>query len=1199
MASSWLDPAVILKLQENIDSTNIDIPQGLFGTDIETTDIETTDIETTDIGMNSNIIPEEDNRSEFAKGLVRGWNNMQALTGDSLQVAGELLGKEELAKYGAGVSAKNRLEAANVGAAEVGRVEDVSFKNLSSFVSNSIGEALPSFVPALSGAAALNVAVDLINPLKKVMLGIKYGKLAVTALGAYLPSAFLGTGEAASEQKDMAGTTATPDPMQALFTGLKAGALDALTVIPIVKAFKMKGGTVAGPEEIAELFGVTKKIAKKVIDSVPGILKSAGTAAVVEGPTELAQEALFITDAAKATDTFVDPKEFKSRLLNSFVQGTIGGSAIGGGARVVGNLVNGETVDDRLKINDIEAGTVIQFPNFETFQKEVTPEMEKTIIERYGAVYKNGIKNKEDFLDLQNAEIEHIVDKPLHESMQEIYSKGGKPIFSNYYGKGPSLIRYEIPGETKVQTLPVETTRLQKMKKGISEIGGVLVDKTFGKSIGIIAELGKYSPTAKRLVRNFSYQDDPIGRTEIQEADITEKIMLRTAQFSKKGQKAVDKVSKFIRAPFTAKISAETNLDAVRNLENPAGYTGSAQGKILGRAFAEQFKDLHTYQADARYTEGPNKGEKIGFNAGEITNYYPRFLIQQKIQNEIKNKAPGEIEPFRQILFEGGMTPEQAEAAIQNILTSETGLINDPTDLRDSDERITGPRKAANLESERKLKNIPIEKLAPYINMNLIDVAAKYRDQVVPRVELAAMFGKNNEILNADLKTIDAQVFRKRGTPLTKTESRRLIDVSKALEKKYKSIENPLLRKLNAGLITFGYVITLPFATISSLSEPFLVLSRGGADAKVIAKSLISGVKGIIRNTFPRFPRDEFDNAVSDIGIGMDAATTERLSAAFGGGQETNKFTEQFFRLNFLAQFTRWNRLLAAAAGRNLITGHAQFLSKTMVQKGVNDVDDLPKSGRFKKYQEQLRELGIDPQDAVDYVNTVAFKKNDKEALEQTPFFQKQIRTGSLRYVNEVVMNPRATTRPMWMSNPHLAIFAQLKGFQVTFSNTVLKRWYNEMFRSGFYNGMENGAKYAAVGAVMVVAAALGNEFREYLQYGLNGNKRYNKETDLEKLFRAIERTGFLGPIQFLLDSARAERFGSGPVEALMGPIVSRLVSYLEGVADYMTKGEKEKLVRELVKTIPILGSVPQIRDRLYEALGVESTFGQKQGQLN
>ena len=156
-------------------------------------------------------------------------------------------------------------------------------------------------------------------------------------------------------------------------------------------------------------------------------------------------------------------------------------------------------------------------------------------------------------------------------------------------------------------------------------------------------------------------------------------------------------------------------------------------------------------------------------------------------------------------------------------------------------------------------------------------------------------------------------------------------------------------------------------------------------------------------------------------------------------------------------------------------------------------------------------------------------------------------------------MNPRAASRPMWMSDPHLAIFGQLKGFQIAFSNTVLKRWYNEMFRSGFYNGMENGAKYAAVGALMVVAAALGNELREFIQYGPEGNKRY---------------------------------------EALMGPIVTRLVSYLEGVADLMSKGEKEKLIRELVKSIPVLGSTPLIRNRLYEALGVESTFGQKKSDF-
>ena len=61
-----------------------------------------------------------------------------------------------------------------------------------------------------------------------------------------------------------------------------------------------------------------------------------------------------------------------------------------------------------------------------------------------------------------------------------------------------------------------------------------------------------------------------------------------------------------------------------------------------------------------------------------------------------------------------------------------------------------------------------------------------------------------------------------------------------------------------------------------------------------------------------------------------------------------------------------------------------------------------------------------------------------------------------------------------------------------------------------------------------------------------------------------------------------------------MGPVVTRLVSYLEGIADLMTQGEKEKILREIIKSIPIVASNPAIRDRFYEALGVESTFGKK-----
>ena len=1173
-----IDLSNILNTEESEQATGIDLSNILVGTDTDDQSFALDD---------TLIVPESGGGSEFVKGLRRGFNNMQALTGDAIQVAGELLGKEGLEKYGAGVSAKNRLEAANVGAPIVPRVEDVKVGNLSSFVSNSIGEALPSFIPALTGAAGLNVALNFIPYVGPALKLIKGGKLAVSALGAYLPSSFLSTGEGASEQKQMAGTTSTPDPMQALFTGLKAGALDALTVIPIIKAFKMKGGTVSGPREIEQLFGVTKDVAKKIISSVPGIIRSGTTAAIIEGPTEAAQESIFIKDAEKVTGQKMNKEEYESRLLNAFVQGTIGGGAIGTGARVAGNLINNETVDERIKINDLDEGTVVKYPDFKTFQKEGKPEDKQMIMERYKAVFPDGINNKTDFLKLQTAEMEHIVDKPLHKTMREIYAKGGKPFAANYYGKGAEFVRYDMPGREFSQTELVDTGRFFKLKKGAKEVGGIILDKTIGKSIGAIADLSRYSPTLTKVIQDFEYFDDPVAKTIAQDASLSEAITLKTGEFDRITRKAEQQASKFFRAPFTSKVTPKINSEVYSYITNPAGYQGSAKGKALGKAYAKEFQAIYDYAKEAKFERGGTgfEGTNIPFDPGFIENYFPIMLHYKKFQSSRAFR-----EQFKTVLKNNVV--QDPDGTIQAIIGND-GLTNLSETVG-----MDPAKKAGNLEYERKLKEIPFDQLAPFINTNTFDVLRKYRDSIVRRVEYAKRFGMNNEILQARIKEGGAEVERKRGEPLTETEKNRFFDLGRAMQKQYKPIDSAIGRKINSALITYGYILTLPFATISSISEPFLVLSRGGAGPKVILKSIFSGVKGIFRSTFPRFPRDEYDNAVMDIGIGMDAATTERLTAAFGGGQETNRFTEKFFRLNFLSQFTRWNRLLAAAAGRNMIMSHARFLSKAMEQKGVTNVNELANTGRFKKYQEQLRELGIEPQLAVDFMRSDAVRKNNKKVYEQDAFYQNQIRLGSLRYVNEVVMNPRAASRPMWMSDPHLAIFGQLKGFQIAFSNTVLKRWYNEMFRSGFYNGMENGAKYAAVGALMVVAAALGNELREFIQYGPEGNKRYKDESEEKKLFRALERTGFLGPLQFLLDSARAEKFGSGPVEALMGPIVTRLVSYLEGVADLMSKGEKEKLIRELVKSIPVLGSTPLIRNRLYEALGVESTFGQKKSDF-
>jgi hypothetical protein len=1143
--------------------------------------------------------------SEFSRGLQRGWNNIQALTGDAIEAYGEFFELPDAIAYGRGVSAKNRLEAAQVGAPRIPtfaqlKEEGMDFNNLSSFTAKTMGEALPSFVPSLGGATTFNLLSNFIPYLRAV----KYGKMAVTGLGYYIPSQILGTGEAAAEQKRLAGTEDIPDAEQAIMTGVKTGAFDIATLVPILRAFKLKGGKIKSPKEIEQVFDVKPSVAIRAAKAVPGIVATGVATGVIEGITEQEQERQFMLDAEKVTGVDIPEEEFQERLLESLVQGSIGGGGIGILAGTTGAVLPNRTGDTGLKLNDVQEGTVIKYSSFQEFQNEQkrNPELYKDEQDRiktnYGVIYPDGITNKKDFMRLRNAEINQIVDKPARATLEEIYEKGGRPTNINYYGRGDEFIKYNVldkkSGELVSRMEPLDVGRLTRYKKNIEEVGRVIRDKTVGKSVSMLDDLAKRSKTADQMRRYFSYYDDGSGTKTKQEADISESILLNMGKYSGKFQKAIDLISRSIRVPgFMGKVSPKTNQQLYLALSDPSAVV-PPKVRQAANLMREAFDDLFNYVKKAEFVDGKtlNGSRNVGFTPGKVNNYFPIMLNYKKFLSDSTFR-----QRFRDLLASKGWT--DPDATIRNII-DDKGLTN----LHDMSGKIIPTKKAGVIEEPRTLKDLTAEELAPFTNTNVIDVFQKYRDGVIRRVEYARRFGKENELMREMMAKIEQESAAK-GLPMTEAEKQRMFDIGKALQKQYKPIQNDFLRKLNAALITYGYVLTLPFATISSFSEPFLVLSRGGTGPKVILKSLFSGLKGVIRSVFPRFPRDEFDKAVSDIGLGLEASVIERQADAFGGGQDTNRFTEYFFRLNFLSQFTRWNRMLANASARQMVFSHAGFLSDNMERRRLTDVSQLPNTGRFKTYTEQLTELGVNPQDAVNFVRSDAFKKKTinpetgELLYKDTDFYQDQVRLAGVRYVNEVVMNPRATTRPIWMSDPKLAIFAQLKGFQVAFSNTVIKRWARLMDPrgdGGFYGAMENGSRYAAVGAIMVVAAALGNELRDTIKYGLGGNPRYKDESEFDRLKRAFERTGFLGPLQFLIDAARAEKYGSGPVEALMGPITTRLVSYLEGISDMLTKDEKTKIIRELVKTVPIISAVPAVRDRVYEALGVESTFGQGDG---
>jgi hypothetical protein len=230
-------------------------------------------------------IPSE--QSEFSKGLERSFNNVQAITGDSIAVIGELLNSDNLVGYGKSVSLKNRLEAAAVGAPEVGKIEDVTNANdIAPWVANQVGQAIPSLFPGVSAAIATRLGMGLVgfSPVGFV------GRFGLPAVSAYLTSAFLGTGEAARAQKELAGNENYSDAEQALKTGLLAGTFDVATIIPILRplepAFR-RIGKKNSVDQIQKIFEVDKTTASKVFDGIISTGGNIATASALEAVTEI------------------------------------------------------------------------------------------------------------------------------------------------------------------------------------------------------------------------------------------------------------------------------------------------------------------------------------------------------------------------------------------------------------------------------------------------------------------------------------------------------------------------------------------------------------------------------------------------------------------------------------------------------------------------------------------------------------------------------------------------------------------------------------------------------------------------------------------------------------------------------------------------------------------------------------------------
>jgi hypothetical protein len=642
-------------------------------------------------------------------------------------------------------------------------------------------------------------------------------------------------------------------------------------------------------------------------------------------------------------------------------------------------------------------------------------------------------------------------------------------------------------------------------------------DKTGAKAISYIDDAAKHSPTLRALRNKIEYKE---FSKEAIEASHFERVSSRTGEFVTRLQDIMDRT----RTGFFGVIKKSDNDELLRALRG-------GKHNITSKALRSLYDDIRQYAIDA------------GMDVGEVANYFTRRYVPKLLR---KNE-----DEFIKVLTDHGIDAGDATLIHRRILDND-GIYDTSAKVGRMDEfgnMLTA--KAKNLEKSRTL-DIPDEALAKFLDNDVYSVMRKYITNTVKRSEFVRDFGANGGRLNKALKQ-SMEEMKAAGRPMKRHELKRVYDMVDAIQGMYRPFESRGVAKASKVMATYQIVRTLPLATLSSITEPLVILSRGhySSSLKAVPKLIEHTAKSWVRILNKKYPKPEVTRAVERVGVALDDSVAEVLTQTFGG--ESNKLTHAFFKATLLSQWTRMNRIWAYHAGRQMIIDNLSDISKG-------------KKWRYEAMHHELTELGVPVRDGVEWL---------RRGMPDDEFATNFINNGALRFTNEVVMSPRVTNRPLWHSNPNVHLLAQLKGFPTTFGNTVLKRWFVKIVEDPIYQG----PKIAAIGAAMTMVAMLVNDMRDEVK----GTER--NETEYERVIRAGDRAGLTGIGQMAVDSLYAHRYGRSGLSQLMGPFWSQMDALLAALGE-AKEGNLDPLREEAASAIPILSQSKDARRDVEEALG-------------
>ena len=531
----------------------------------------------------------------------------------------------------------------------------------------------------------------------------------------------------------------------------------------------------------------------------------------------------------------------------------------------------------------------------------------------------------------------------------------------------------------------------------------------------------------------------------------------------------------------------------------------------------------------------------------------------------------------------------------------------------------------AGFQKSRVFQHIDDSQFAPYIDNDIMRVMSDYINSSSRSIARTRKFGKGPEDFKDNVLLKIRNELRENGVDITESNK-----VVKYVEKMYGEMTGVDTYKRWTG--AWGHISDslklsqqlahLPLATISSLTEPFLLAGRvEWKDYPQAGKDFFNAMGKGIKKDMERWGRawkkdkgedvkgfKDIDDAVWEeaykTGLAMEQAVFQRLEGLYGEAPSSNlakTIQNTFFQANLLTQWTGAVQLAAFTTGKRMILESSERLYNHAT--GIAKLTDE----QLKLETKKLWEAGIDDRKAMAwYKNSLdangnfseALAKSDKQVKGQLAvtgkwkrrsdesaiergdlstkskkrgwestnlsFYENHYVRGATRFAKEIILNPSTVeaNRPLWYGSPAGTLLTQFAGYPTAFNNTVLKRVATEVYQ----NPVQATPQIVAMMTMMTGVATMMNALR---------SQGRSLEDEPEQIaLKAVQRWGGLGPFEYLYRYNVNAGYGSGQMGALLkapaGPIVQDVVDsvlYRKGIG------------QTVAANLPLSAAYPMVMD--------------------